>query len=73
MKDRAKTIRRVIEQGQMPPWFAAPVAEGAQNPWANDCSLSARDKADLLRAAWQPSELEFACEWLLLHKQPLNL
>jgi peroxiredoxin/Ca2+-binding EF-hand superfamily protein len=50
VKDRAKTIQRVVEQGQMPPWFAAPVAPGAENPWANDCSLSARDKADLL--AW---------------------
>lgn len=50
VKDRAKTIRRVIEQRQMPPWFAAPIAAGAENPWANDCSLSARDAADLL--AW---------------------
>ncbi len=50
VKDRAKTIKRVVQQGQMPPWFAAPIAEGAENPWANDCSLSPRDKSDLL--AW---------------------
>jgi len=72
--DRAKTIKRVIEQGQMPPWFAAPVADGAPNPWANDCSLSARDKADLF--AWldsanrplgdakdAPAPLKFSNEW----------
>ncbi len=74
VKDRAKTIRRVIEQRQMPPWFAAPIADSAQNPWANDCSLSARDKADLL--AWlgsanrplgnpadAPVPLKFTDEW----------
>lgn len=72
--DRAKTIKRVIEQGQMPPWFAAPVADGAPNPWANDCSLSARDKADLF--AWldsadrplgdvkdAPAPLKFSNDW----------
>jgi mono/diheme cytochrome c family protein len=50
VRDRAKTIRRVVEQGHMPPWFAAPVPAGTENPWANDRSLSPRDKADLL--AW---------------------
>jgi peroxiredoxin len=50
VKDRAKTIKRVLSDGTMPPWFAA-LAPGAQgSPWANDCSLSSRDKADLL--AW---------------------
>jgi len=52
--DRAKTIRRVVEQGHMPPWFAAPPAFGVENPWANDRSLSAADRADLL--AWAGSE-----------------
>ncbi|MDQ3625433.1 MAG: redoxin family protein, partial [Verrucomicrobiota bacterium] len=72
VKDRAKTIKRVISEGTMPPWFAAPMKEG--NPWANDCSLGARDKADLL--AWlsssnrplgdahdAPAKLVFAGEW----------
>ncbi|MCX6979321.1 MAG: hypothetical protein NTV08_01005 [Verrucomicrobia bacterium] len=72
--DRAKTIRRVIESRTMPPWFAAPVAEGQPNPWANDHSLSSRDKADLL--AWldskdrpagniadAPAPLKFSSEW----------
>lgn len=48
--DRAKTIKRVVTQGTMPPWFAAPQGEGKPSPWANDCSLSERDKSDLL--AW---------------------
>lgn len=52
--DRAKTIHRVIEQGHMPPWFAARVPEGTENPWANDCSLAAKDKVDLL--AWLDSK-----------------
>ena len=50
VKDRAKVLRRVLEDGTMPPWFAAPVAGAKTSPWANDCSLSARDKTDLL--AW---------------------
>ena len=49
VKDRAKVIRRVVEQGTMPPWSAAPLA-GKESPWANDRSLSSRDKTDLL--AW---------------------
>ncbi len=52
--DRAKTIKRVVENRTMPPWFAAPVADGKENPWANDHSLSVRDKADLL--AWIDSK-----------------
>ena len=72
--DRAKTIRRVIEDRVMPPWSAAPIPEGQPNPWANDHSLSARDKADLL--AWiasadrplgnpadAPAPLKFSNEW----------
>jgi Ca2+-binding EF-hand superfamily protein/peroxiredoxin/mono/diheme cytochrome c family protein len=74
VKDRAKVIRRVVEQRQMPPWFAAPIADGVENPWANDCSLSTRDKTDLL--AWlastdrplgdakdAPAPLKFPSEW----------
>jgi mono/diheme cytochrome c family protein len=74
VQDHAKTIKRVIDKGQMPPWFAAPVAEGGESPWANDCALSVRDKADLL--AWidskdrplgdakdAPAKLQFSGEW----------
>ncbi len=74
VKDRTKVIRRVVTQGLMPPWFAAPEAPGKPNPWANDCSLSERDKADLL--AWidssdrplgnpadAPRRLTYPTEW----------
>ena len=74
--DRAKTIRRVVEGRTMPPWFAAPVGEGQANPWANDHSLSSRDKADLL--AWldskdrppgnpadAPAPMKFSTEWTI--------
>jgi mono/diheme cytochrome c family protein len=53
VSDRAKVIKRVITEGTMPPWFAALEPEPAKNPWGNDCSLSARDKTDLL--AWLES------------------
>ena len=43
-------IRKMVERGLMPPWFAAPPAAGEHSPWGNDRSLAARDRADLL--AW---------------------
>ncbi len=74
VQDRARTIKRVLENGQMPPWFAAPAPEGSESPWVNDCSLGGRDKADLL--AWldskdrplgdekdAPTKLQFTGEW----------
>ncbi|MEO6738625.1 MAG: redoxin domain-containing protein [Chthoniobacteraceae bacterium] len=72
--DRAKTIKRVVESRTMPPWSAAPIPDGQPNPWANDHSLSTRDKADLF--AWldskdrpvgnpsdAPAPLKFTSEW----------
>ena len=46
----AGMIRKQVQRGAMPPWFAAPQAKDEPSPWANDVSLSAQDKADLL--AW---------------------
>lgn len=74
--DRAKVIRRVITEGTMPPWFAAATPEGKASPWANDCSLSTRDKTDLLAwldspdrplgdAADAPTPLHFEDEWTI--------
>ena len=54
VKDRAKVIRRVVNEGSMPPWFAAVDKDADKNPWVNDCSLSAKDKADLF--AWIDSK-----------------
>jgi mono/diheme cytochrome c family protein len=74
VRDHAKTIKRVLAEGTMPPWFAAPPKDGGPSPFANDCSLGAKDKADLL--AWldssdrplgdpaeAPSPLKFPGEW----------
>ncbi len=77
--DRAKVIRRVVTQGTMPPWFAAPAAAGSVSQWGNDCSLSTRDKADLLAwldsterpmgdAADAPAPLRFIDGWV--HGEP---
>ena len=74
--DRARTIGRVVEQGHMPPWFAAPAPLGGQNPWANDRSLSERDKSDLLdwlrssdrplgSVADAPAPVTFASDWTI--------
>jgi Redoxin/Copper type II ascorbate-dependent monooxygenase, C-terminal domain len=46
--ERAKALRRVITNQQMPPWFAARDPHTARSPWTNDCSLGERDKNDLL-------------------------
>jgi len=73
VKKHTGTIRREVRRGSMPPWFAEAPAPGAHSPWANDRSLSERDKADLL--AWldgtqpvgNPAEAPvartFASEW----------
>jgi hypothetical protein len=53
VSDRASVIKRVVVEGTMPPWFAAVEPDREKNPWGNDCSLSTRDKADLL--AWLES------------------
>lgn len=76
VKDHARTIRRVVAEGTMPPWFAAPPKDGGPSPFANDCSLGAKDKADLL--AWidspdrplgdpaeAPAPLKFDGEWTI--------
>ena len=41
-------IRKMVDRGLMPPWFAAAPAAGEHSPWGNDRSLAARDRADLL-------------------------
>lgn len=51
--EHAGMIKKQVERGAMPPWFAAPLEGAAHSPWGNDTSLAARDKADLL--AWLAS------------------
>lgn len=71
--ENAGMIRKQVERGVMPPWFAAPLPGQTESPWVNDCSLSARNKADLLSwlasdrprgdAADAPVALKFPEEW----------
>ena len=49
-EENAGMIRKVVSEGLMPPWFASAPPKGHSSPWANDRSLPARDRADLL--AW---------------------
>ena len=44
VKDNLPTIRRVVQRGVMPPWFADPKV----GHWANDRTLSPADRDDLL-------------------------
>lgn len=52
--EHAGMIRKQVERGAMPPWFAAPLAGLTHSVWANDRSLPERDRADLL--AWLGSD-----------------
>jgi Ca2+-binding EF-hand superfamily protein/peroxiredoxin len=52
--EHAGMIRKQVERGAMPPWFAAPLAGLTHSPWSNDRSLAERDRADLL--AWLSSQ-----------------
>jgi mono/diheme cytochrome c family protein len=46
----APMIQEVIRRGTMPPWFAAPEADGAESQWVNDPTLPEADKVTM--AAW---------------------
>ncbi|MCP5556505.1 MAG: EF-hand domain-containing protein [Verrucomicrobiaceae bacterium] len=52
--EHAAMIRKQVERGAMPPWFARPPEEGANGVFVNDCSLSADEKEELL--TWLSSE-----------------
>ncbi len=52
--EHAGMIRKQVERGAMPPWFAAPLEGLKHSPWVNDRSLSERDRAELL--AWLGSD-----------------
>ncbi len=71
----APMIQDVVERGVMPPWFAAPMPDGPVSPWANDRSLAAPEKRELLtwlssdRAMGDPKDApksrKFAGEWTI--------
>jgi hypothetical protein len=50
VRSHAGMIRKMVEGGLMPPWFAKAPEPGHSSPWANDRSLNERDRNDLL--AW---------------------
>jgi peroxiredoxin/mono/diheme cytochrome c family protein len=67
----AETIREVVSDGRMPPWYADP----AHGKWANDRRLSKEDRANLL--AWLdhgtpkgeekdlPAPRKFSSDWVI--------
>ena len=55
VKAHKAMIRKEVERGQMPPWFADKSTMANHPGWSNDCSMPAQDKRDLL--AWLGSEL----------------
>jgi peroxiredoxin len=71
----AAMMRRQVERGLMPPWFAGPNETNAVSHWANDRSLSPADKQDLL--TWlvsdkplgnptdAPLPIAFTSEWTI--------
>ncbi|MEQ1752088.1 MAG: redoxin domain-containing protein, partial [Prosthecobacter sp.] len=73
--ENAGMMRKQVERGVMPPWFAATPPEGTHTPWINDASLSKQDKTDLLTwlasdrpkgdAADAPLALKFPEEWII--------
>ena len=74
--ENAAMIRKQVERGVMPPWFAAKDQSALNSPWANDCSLAANDKSDLLawisssdRPAGDPKDAplprQFSGEWTI--------
>ncbi len=52
--ENAGMIRKQVERGAMPPWFAAPQQGATGHIWSNDRSLTDKDKRDLL--AWLDSD-----------------
>lgn len=66
---KAKTVRRVLEDGVMPPWSAAPAPEPAHTPWLNESTLPEEDKAALLawldgdRAEGNPADAPLPRSW----------
>lgn len=48
-------IKKVVDRGTMPPWFAAPAPKGEHSRFVNDRSLTEADKKDLF--AWLAGDL----------------
>lgn len=72
--ENAGMIRKQVERGAMPPWFAAVQPDEKHSPWINDASLTVKDKSTLLDwlasdrpkgdPASAPKPLSFPEEWV---------
>ena len=49
-------IKKTVDKGTMPPWFAAPPKKGEHSPFANDRTLTEGDRKDLF--AWLASDMK---------------
>jgi thiol-disulfide isomerase/thioredoxin len=49
-------IRKTVDKGTMPPWFAAPPRKGEHSAFANDRTLTEGDKKDLF--AWLAGDMK---------------
>jgi thiol-disulfide isomerase/thioredoxin len=49
-------IKKTVDKGTMPPWFAAPPKKGEHSPFANDRTLTESDKKDLF--AWLAGDMK---------------
>lgn len=49
-------IKKVVDRGTMPPWFAASTGKGKHSPYSNDRSLTEVDQKDLI--AWLSGDLK---------------
>lgn len=49
-------IKKTVDKGTMPPWFAAPPKKGEHSAFANDRTLTDSDKKDLF--AWLASDMK---------------
>jgi peroxiredoxin len=65
----AGMIKKTVTKGIMPPWFAAPLEGAGHSPFANDRSLTAADRTDLVawldggRPAGNPAEAPLPRRW----------
>ncbi|MCX6853704.1 MAG: redoxin family protein [Verrucomicrobia bacterium] len=73
--ENAAMIRKQVERGAMPPWFAAAQPDEKHSPWINDASLTEEDKSTLLSwlasdrpsgdASLAPKPLSFPEDWVI--------
>jgi len=48
LQSHGPMIREVVQRGTMPPWFAAKEEQSKASRWANDASMTAKEREDLI-------------------------